>query len=134
MPELTATSLIDLLALGGVSSLAVATTGVAYGQSFPLPKNSSFSFELGFTSSGNVDVKVELEMGNERPTTEGSSDSAWVIPTGASALSSGITDEATHIIPYAPSVARFARLKLTGQGTNDASTVLSKAKVAHIRS
>lgn len=134
MSEVTATQVIDLINMGGGTSVAVATTGVAYGQSFPLPKNASFSFELQFSSGADVDVKVEYEVGNERPTTEGSSDAAWVTPTGADAISAGITDESVHIIPYAPSVARFARLKLTGQGTNAASTVLAKSKVAYIRS
>lgn len=124
----TPNRVIDILALAGAGAvnIAVANTDVAYSQSFILPKNVSFGLDYQFTSAGAVDVKVELEQGNERPGTEGSADSDWGV---TDTISAGITDEVTHIVQVVPTVTRFGRLKLTGQGSNAASTVLSKAKL-----
>lgn len=52
MDAVTACHVIDLIAMSGISSLAVASTGVVYGQSFPLPRNATFGWEFQFTSPG----------------------------------------------------------------------------------
>ena len=41
----------------------------------------------------------------------------------------GITDEVVHWIAPAPTVSQFCRMKLTGQGSNAASTQLTKLKL-----
>ena len=117
---------IDLIALETGSELAVASTGVAYSKSIPWPHGSSFSIEYQFDSAAAVDVKVEIESGAARPTTENVSDAAWAV---GNTISSGITDEATHFSVPAPTVSPFCRLKLTGQGANAASTKLTKLKL-----
>lgn len=116
----------DLLALAGVTELAVASTGTAYGYSFPLPRDAFFAFELQMSSGGTIDVKVELEVGNARPATEGSSDSNFVV---ADTISSGIVATTLQFLASDPPVAQYGRLKFTGQGSNAASTKVTRARL-----
>ena len=116
----------DILKAGGVSELAVASTGVVYSQAFELPVRRSMGIEILFSSDAAVDVKVEFEQGNQLPTTEGSSDAAWAV---GDEISSGITDENPHFLAVAPVVSLFGRIKLTGQGSNAASTKVTKLKM-----
>lgn len=133
--------LLDLLALktGVTTSLAVASTGVAYGQSFILRRGVTFGWEFQMTSSGVVAVTLELEQANQPPTTEGSADSAFAIPinklttNGLMPTGTIIATGTTYITAYAPVATVLGRLKLTGTGSNDASTVLSLARLYEIK-
>lgn len=118
---------IDLLTLAGASSLAVATTGVAYTHAFQPRRSSAMSLELQFTSSGSVDVKIEMEHGGSAPATEGSADLNFVEADSVDPVSNGIIDELVHFIAISPVVAPFIRFKLTGQNANDATTTLTRA-------
>lgn len=122
---------VNLLKAAGVESIEVASTDTARTYSFPLPfsADSKFCLELQFASGGAVDVKIEREQGNSEPATEGSADDNLVIPDGASAVSSGITDENVHMVAFSPNVTKYCRFLLTGQGTNAATTVISRAIV-----
>jgi len=121
---------LDLIDLETGDELAVASTATAYSKSFLWPRGSSFSLEYQFTSDGSVDVKVEIESGTSAPTTEGSADTDNYAV--GNTISSGITDEVTHFTAPSPTVSQFCRLKLTGQGSNAASTVLSKLKLHYV--
>jgi hypothetical protein len=120
---------VDVLVAGAVTELAVASTDVAYTQSVSLPRNCSFSLELLFESAGSVDVKVEVQHGNSAPGTEGATDPDFVTGDGLSAISSGITDENVHFLAFAPYVSQYHRLKLTGQGSNAATTKLTRCRI-----
>lgn len=115
---------LDLLANESGNAITVASTGVAYGKCFTPPKNCSFGMIVKFSSSGAVNVKVELESGIAPPTTEGSSDTNWGV--GDTTISA-VVDTNTHVVVASPVVAPYCRLKLTGLGSNDASTALAKA-------
>lgn len=133
MPEVVAAKTIDLLTIAGASSIAVNGTGTAYSHSFPLPREASFSLEIQFDSAAAVDVKIEFENGSSRPDTEAASDSDWVEADGASDVATGVTTETVHFIPVAPTVSPFGRFKFTGQGSNAASTVITRLKVHYIQ-
>lgn len=120
---------VDILGLGGVSSAAVGGTNVFYSESFAI-ENATYSFEYALSSEGTIKVKFELEQGNQVPTTEGASDGSFVVPDGALEFDNACEDALTHIKAYAPASAAFARVKVTGLATNDASTILSKLKMA----
>lgn len=119
------------------SSIAVASDGTAYSQAFELKNDVSFGLELQFASDGYVNVKVELEQSFELPATEQAADGNYVIPDNKtdSPISEGITDELVHLSNYQPNPTPYARLKLTGLtsgNANDASTVLSKARLYEV--
>lgn len=132
--------LVDILALGGVTSLAVATTGVAYTHSFILRRGVVYGWEVKMTSSGVVAVTIELEQANQPPNTEGSQDDSFVIPIGKETTNGlfptgKVAATATrYITAYSPVATVLGRLKLTGTGSNDASTVLSLARMYEIKS
>jgi len=121
-------SVIDLLALAGVTEIAVASTGVAYTKHFVLPRNVSFGSLIKLSSGGAMDVKVELEQGNTTPTDQ-LPDASGLWGVGQT-VSAGLTSAGPHIIVISPIVSRFARLKFTGQGSNAASTKVTKAQIA----
>lgn len=124
--EKSTNQFLDLLnAVQGASTLAVANTDVVYGKSFALQKNKSFGIMLAFTGT-TIDVKVDLEEGNDELSAaeEGSAKSTWAVGT---VISSGITSSAARCLAVSPVVARYARLKLTGQGANSANVVLAQA-------
>lgn len=115
--------------------ITVASTSVAYGRSFPLPRGVTFGWEIQFSSLGTTDVKIELEQSNQRPATEGSSDTAWAIPDNkvAAPLFAEITDKNVHFTAYSPDATAFGRFKFTGLGTNAASTAAAVARVYRIK-
>jgi hypothetical protein len=129
--------LVDILASTG--ALAVAGTGVAYSNSFVLRRGVTFGWEVKLTSSGVCTVTIELEQANQPPTTEGTQDDAFVIPvnklTTAGMFPTGIiVTAATHYITaYSPDATVLGRLKITGTGSNDASTKLVLARMYEIK-
>lgn len=121
-------SVIDLLSLASVTEIAVATTGVAYTKHFVLPRNVSFGGLIKLSSAGAIDVKVELEEGNTEPTDQAADVSGkWGV---GQTVSSGLTSAGPHVLLVSPIVARYARLKFTGQGSNAASTKVTIAQIA----
>jgi hypothetical protein len=124
--------------LGGAASAAVAGTGVFYSESFPIPAGDpACVFDFKFTSAGSVKCKVELEQSHVEPATEGSADANFIVPTteaGATkVIAADITDEVLHSIAYAPVGKNFARVKITGVGANDASTVVDVLRMNFLR-
>lgn len=132
--------LLDTLSFGGqdvspTGDITVNGTGIVYGKSFPLRRGITYGWELQFTSVGAVNVMVELEQGNQRPATEGSSDSAWAIPDNktASPMFAAITDTNAHFVAYSPDATAFGRLKFTGISGNNAATKVHVARAYCIK-
>lgn len=122
--------LIDLVAnAGGGSTIAVGGTSVVYTKAVPMPFSDTFGIEYNLTSPGVYDVKVEVEQGNELPATEGTADANWGV---TQTLETGLTDGSVRFKALAPIVAKYMRLKLTGQGSNNASTAVEKLRVAYV--
>lgn len=117
---------IDLLNVQGESSIAINGTATAYSYSFQPPRNAYFSLEVQFASSGSVNVKIEMEHGKQAPSTEGSSDTNFVIGNGVTTLSTAVTDTNVHFFPFSAAVAPFLRVKFTGIAGNDASTTVTR--------
>ena len=128
-PTVAGVDLIDLLAREGVASLTVGGTSVVYSKSVPMPFSDTFGLEYKMSSPGVIDVKVEIEQGNVLPTTEGASDSNWSV---VQTVEASVTTNAVRHKAIAPVVAKYMRLKLTGQGTNNASTALAQSRLAFV--
>lgn len=129
--EQTAGRPIDTLTLGGVASaaIAVALTGTALGLSFPVFKGCTFSFHIQLGGTGTKSVKVELEQGTIRPTTEQAADAVnYVVPDNKAPVFANISDTLLHKVAYSPIADGFCRLKYTGLGANDATTTITLAK------
>ena len=94
--------IVDFLALEGVASKTVASTGVVYLYSYPVEMGASYSFEYQFSSGAAVDVKLELEQSNELLTAaeEGASNANYVVPEDASTFDAQVNDKLVHIKAY----------------------------------
>ncbi len=120
------------------SGIAVAgVPGTAWSNSIPLPRQASFGIELQFSGSV-IDVLIDVEQGNREPTTEGAIDATnFAVPENSSGSSVGrvanITNNSVHIINFAPVVSGFLRLKLTGQGLNNADVKLTRARFVYVK-
>jgi hypothetical protein len=127
--------IVDFLKLQGVASVAVASTGSAWLFSYPTQKGVSYAFEYQMGSGGAVDVKVELEQGNELLTSaqEALTSANYVVPEDAAAFDAGVTDKNVHIKAYAPAATGYLRLKVTGQGSNAATTVITRARMTLVQ-
>jgi len=103
--------------------IEVGSTNTASSASIFLPKAHTFAWEVQFESDGAIDVKVELEQQFDL-------NDDFVVPDNKVEYPMfEITDSNTHIVAYAPVASLNGRLKLTGQGSNDATTTLIKAKM-----
>lgn len=109
----------------GSPSLAVASTATVYSKSFKLSFGVAFGIWYKAASSGTVGLKIQLEQGYAPPTTEGSADTSWVIADGVADINSSLADTTARIKTVTPAPMTYARLKITGIGSNDASTVLT---------
>lgn len=125
--------IIDILARMAAASIAVASAGTNYSDTFQLQEGRVYAFDYQATSSGTVEVAVSLEQSNDLPATEGAASTNFVVPEDAAALDADIGDELRHIKAYAPAATKYARFKFVGSGANHASTVISRLKVSHIK-
>ena len=127
--------LVDFLKLEGVASKTVAGTGVVYTYLYPVEMGASYSFEYMFSSGGVVDVKIDLEQGNVLlgAAAEGAANANYVVPEDAATFDASITDKNVHIKAYAPAATGYLRLKVTGQGSNAATTAIARARMSIVR-
>ena len=123
---------VEVFDLLGGEKIDVASTGVAYTPTYICKRNVNYAFEYEFESDGTIDCKIELEQGNTPPATEKAASDNMVIPEDAADFDESITDDDLHVKAYAPAVTRFLRAKITGQGSNAASTKLVKFNVSTV--
>lgn len=114
----------------GAATVAAASTTTAYTKSFLWPRGSSFSVEYQFTSDGTVDVTIEIESGGVEPTTENAADTDNY--GVGNSIEANVAVETTIWKSPSPTVSKYCRFKLTGNGSNAASTVLSKLNLHYV--
>lgn len=116
-------------------NLAVVDNATVYTSSWVLIRKNFFGIEVKFSSDTDVNVQVNLEQSNYKEVTAGSADSNFVVAIDPLDT---ITDENVHLLPVAPVVAVYARLKLvglyTGLASNSATTVLTRANWVEVES
>ncbi len=139
MSKKGAAVIIDLIKIqDGVDGTEVGNIPMAgaaavfYSEAIPLPRMSTFAINIEAESGGDVKLIVELESANEVPATEGAADSKYVVPDSKSEVIADLADELMHRVPYSPIATDFARLKISADTGNDASTVLSTLEISYI--
>ena len=100
----------------GVAAIPVASTATVDTPSFELHYGDSFGVELLAASDGAVDVKVELQL---------SMDGTNFVEGDGQADVAVITDETRHIVQLTPFPAKYGRFRMTGQGSNHATTTMA---------
>lgn len=126
--------------LGATLTTPIACGGAAvyYTQSFPLHRGVIFGWEFKVTSTGVVALTIELEQANQPPNTELAQDDAFGIPIGKTTTNGliptgNITGAGWFKTAYAPIASAVGRLKITGTGSNDASTALAIARLYQLK-
>ena len=94
------------------------------------PRGSSFSIEYRFTSPGTIDVTIEIESGSVRPTTEAAADTTNYAV--GNTIRSNVADAVLYFDAPSPTVSKYCRFKLTGNGSNDAATALAILKLHYV--
>lgn len=113
------------------NGVACGGTNIGYSDSFNIFEGD-YALEVQFTSDGDVDVNVIVEQGNVdlASADEGSANANYVVPNGKSVIN--VTDENVNILPISLAVSRKGRVKVTGSGSNHASTELTRCKLVRI--
>ncbi len=115
----------SILSATHVVAIPIASAATVYTKSWPWGMAEYFALDYKAASSGVTGLKIEVEVGNAPPTTEGSSDTAWAVPENAQDVESALADTNQHSKKLSPVTAKYGRLKITGSGSNDASTTLT---------
>jgi len=109
---------------GTTNLIPVATTGTIWTPSFKVSRADRFSLHAKAASGGTIDLLVQLEVGMVVPATEESEDTTnFSIPSGFSNIvnlvSTTLWEKELDLPPFP-----FMRFKVTGQGSNAASTTI----------
>jgi len=115
----------NLVKLDGTAAIPVATTATVYTPSRNVKLSEKFGLYLKAASVGDVDVKVQLEVGMVPPTTEEAVDATnFSVPNGFSDIVNLVDTNAWQKEIDLPPFS-YIRLKMTGQGTNAATTTVT---------
>lgn len=118
---------IDLLTVGGVSSIAVpGTSGSTFSNSFPMGNTTTYT--LAVKSTGTSKFQIVLQNSFARPSTEGTTDTA-TFASDSTTPTLTISDTSLHIFTFTSSVSPFARLKFTGLSGNANNNTISTLKL-----
>ncbi len=117
----------QILSSTHVVAIPVASAAVVYSASFLFGNSEYFTLEYLGASPGTLGLKIELEVGSQPPTTEGSADALlWNVPENAQDIESDLSNKTKmHFKKLAPPAALYGRLKITGSGSNDAGSTLT---------
>ena len=116
---------LPILRSSGEATIAIAGAVTVYSHSFPMDMAEYFALHYKAASPGVIDLLIQLEEGPALPTTEGSSDTSFVIPESFPDIEAALAATTAHIQKISPITMPFARLKITGGATNDAGTTLT---------
>lgn len=109
--------------LGNIyTTITVPTTSTVFTKSVSLVNHGYESVGVMYkaTSSGTITATIEADRSFDRPATESSSSSSYVVWKAPETIS----DSAWHMITLDTVTMPYVRFKLVGSGSNDASTTL----------
>jgi hypothetical protein len=113
-----------ILAANDSQNMFVDTTNTTYSKAFSLKDCEYFSIGYKGSGEGVANVTVQLEQSWSLPTTEGASDTSYVIPSGASdILTAQITNGTWVIKSLSPVPTPYGRFKIIGNATNINTTI-----------
>ena len=108
------------------ANIAVALIAVIYTKAFKMAYGDYFGLKYkAVSASGTPDVKIELEVNNALPTTEGAADTDWSVPEGMANIETNLITETIRHKSIAPPPFAYGRLKITGNAANPADTIVT---------
>ena len=114
----------------GVDTIAIAGEVTVYSRAFKLSYGVAFGIGYKAAGAGTINLKIQLEQSvkNTAPTTEGSSDTYYVIGAGVADINAALADTTARLQTLSPVPATWGRLKITG-GTANGSDVTLEAYI-----
>ena len=109
---------------GTTTLIPVASGATIYTVSQKVGRGNKFTLHAKAASSGAINLKVQLEIGMVRPTTEEAEDTTnYAVPNGFSDIVN-LVDTKLWIKELSLPSTAFMRIKVTGQGANAATTTI----------
>jgi len=106
------------------TDIAIASTATVYTPAFKLSGRDNFCLSYQAADSGTPDLLIQLQQGYTLPGTEGSTDDDWVIPEGIANIETNLVTKTRHHKQITPVTLPYARLKITGNAANPATTTI----------
>ncbi len=106
------------------ATIAIASAAIVYTRSWLWGNSEYFGLNALASSSGVVGLKIELEESQVLPVTEGAVDANFAVAVNGQDVFTNLSVKTTKITRLSPVVSKYGRLKITGSGSNDASTTL----------
>ena len=103
----------DVLNSSDSTTITITAGATVYSKSFSLKFGAYFALAYKAASAGAIDLTIQLEQSYDVPTTEGSSDTKWVIPTSLADIHANLADANWHNSSFSPVAMPWARLKIT---------------------
>lgn len=108
------------------NSFACGSTSTYYSNSFEMGFAQVFGIWLkGASASSTPNLQIQFEQSYQRPTTEGSSDTSWIIGDGVPDIYTTLNDEIAHIKSVACVPSQYGRLKIIGNTGNPSDSLLT---------
>lgn len=116
----------QLTLANGKTAIAVASQAVVYTKATLTAWSEYFGLAYkAVSSNGTPDVTIQIEESWVLPSTEGSSDSNWVIPVSMSDVHTNLTAETYQIKTISLVPMPYLRFKITGNAGNNADTIVT---------
>ena len=94
-------------------TITIGAGATVYSKAFSLKYGAYFALAYKAASAGAIDLTIQLEQSFELPTTEGSADAKWVIPTSLADIHTNLADANWHSASFSPVAMPYGRLKIT---------------------
>ncbi len=109
-----------------VVAVPIVSAETVYTSSFLMGSAEHYTLKRKATSGGTVGLKIELEISDVRPTTEGAVDTTnYAVPKNFADVESDLTDENLGYNNISPPPCVYGRFKITGSGSNAATTTIT---------
>lgn len=111
---------------GAATAITVPSLTTVYSRSFRLNYGQAFGIWLqAGNGSGAANMKIQLEQSRVAPAVQGASDANYVIGEGVADIFTNLNDASAHVKTVQPVPMKYARLKITGLGSNPADATLT---------
>lgn len=105
--------------------ISVPSTTVVYSKAFQLKYGTAFGIWLKAAGTGSPNMKIELQQSANPPAAEiAVADANYVVGDGVPDIYSALADTNAHVKSLSPVPMTYARLKITGLGSNPADATL----------
>jgi hypothetical protein len=116
----------DVETSANLASIAVNGETTVYTKSFQIAYGDYFGVAYrAVATTGSPNITIQLEESWTEPSTEGSSDTNYVVPTGLSDIVTALTTQTWNIKTLSPIPMPYGRFKILGNATNGAAITVN---------